>query len=196
MNMRKTILLSAAFCLAVSVGFAQLSYGIKGGLNLASISNTPASHVRPAFYAGAFADYRLNDLVDLGVELLYSAQGVNTRLDYIPDTKILTYRNDYLTLPVLAKVHITDDLSLDLGPQFGLLLSAKDKIEGQDPTDAMKYLNKFDLSAALGMTYNFGKVFVQGRYTLGLTNEAKKKFEEGEGRMKNMVVQLGAGYRF
>jgi hypothetical protein len=100
-----------------------------------------------------------------------------------------TMKTDYLVLPVLAKLYVLPQLSVDLGPQFGYMLSAKDS-EGESYYD-MEGLKKFDVSFAAGLSYKICDKFdVSARYNLGLT-----KIQD-ESDQKNGVISFGVGYRF
>lgn len=90
----------------------------------------------------------------------------------------------YISIPVLAKFYLTDDLSLELGPQASFLLSERNEVDSNDS-------NTFDFAVAGGLSYKFGKhFFVQGRYGLGLT-EAKRDAD-----VKNSVIQASVGFMF
>ena len=55
----------------------------------------------------------------------------------------------------------------------------------------MDITKKVDVGVGLGLTYNIAKdVFVQGRYTMGVTNAFKS------GNYKNGNAQIAIGYRF
>ena len=62
--------------------------------------------------------------------------------------------------------------------------------ETEDQKDDTKTI---DVGVGLGFTYNIAKdVFVQGRYTLGLTEVFDKSWDTG----KNGNAQIAIGYRF
>ena len=201
--MKKLIVLAAALLISASA-FAQFSYGIKGGLNLANISNSDKiadwyeadASMKPSLYLGVFGEYKVNDFLGIAPELVYSRQGYTLKEKGDGDGKI-NVRFNYLNVPIMAKIYLTDGLSLELGPQFGFLMSAKmwQKVDGKtDTEDVKKDTNSVDVSFGAGLSYSFGKIFVQGRYNLGLTDTAKDN--DGDDKYKNNVIQLGVGYRF
>ena len=178
--------------MSASAAFSQVSFGVKGGLNLANVSKSEGD-MKLGLHAGAFGEYQLNDFFGVAGELLYSNQGTQDEEEGVK----VKMNMDYLNIPVLAKLYIAEGLSLDVGPQFGFLISAKGKgdVDGVSASVDMKdEFNSTDVSAALGLTYNIGKFMIQGRYNLGLTDTQKNN--EGSDKYKNNVIQFGVGYRF
>lgn len=203
--MKKIIILATLLVMGASAANAQFTFGIKGGLNLADISNSQKianaedvdAKMKPSFYLGAFGEYKFNDFIAISPELVYSRQGAKA-VAKEGDGKFFM-RQNYINLPVLAKLYLIDNsLSLDLGPQFGLLAGSKavTKVDGDTgDEDTKDFYNSFDVSFAMGLTYDFGNHFlVQARYNLGLTDSAKDSTYDV--KFKNNVFQLGVGYRF
>ena len=202
--MRKIILAAAAMFMATGA-FAQIEWGVKVGANASSLTNsdflesssTFDSKMKFSVYAGIFAEFRINDYLGIQPELLYSRQGVRYD-DKIAGVKVKGWhRLNYLNLPVLAKIYVLENLSIDLGPQFGYLLNYNgelkvdgDKIIDDDSKDGLK---EFDVSFAMGATFKITEnLDLSARYNLGLT-----KVNDGDGdKMKNGVIQLGLGMRF
>jgi opacity protein-like surface antigen len=187
--MKKIVLLAAAFVVSVSAVSAQdFQWGAKAGLNLANISDVDDSKMRPGFHAGVFAEKVISPFFGVQAELLYSQMGMKSKVAGETNTS----KADYLVLPVLAKLYVLEGLSVDLGPQFGYMISAK--INDKKVYDDVD--KKFDVSAAMGLSYKICDRFdVSARYNLGLTS-----VEDVEGmddyKPKNNVIQVGVGYRF
>ena len=229
-----------------------LSFGVKGGLNIANLSggpegatvgdnvNTPDYHyseieslnmVRvPAFNVGVFVEYRFNDVFGISPEIMYSRQGMKLEYiiseeesssGYVEKLELKVESKgvlDYLNIPILAKIYATKALSIDVGPQFGFLLSAKGKrtmsgrysetfpdgesfsntVNIKDEFDIKNVVNTFDLGLGIGATYNIGKFMIQGRYNLGITDTSKFEGEKPPDHkpQRNNVFQIGVGYRF
>lgn len=199
--MRKITLLAFAFFMVASPSFAQIKYGIKAGLNFSSLTNMNnldqelelelEFKTKTSFYMGVMAEYRFSDFLGISPELVYSRQGVMTK----NNGETGYGRINYLNLPVMAKLYLTDDLSLDAGPQLGLRLNGKDvyKVDGsKQKDDVTSQYKTVDVNFAMGLTYNFGKIFAQVRYNLGLTDTSTS----GSVKHKNNVIQIGAGYCF
>ncbi|MDR2910081.1 MAG: PorT family protein [Bacteroidales bacterium] len=189
------------FCILFSTAtFAQenkTEFGIKGGLNLAHINGIVLNmnHLRPGINAGVFAEHTFNNFIGMQGELLYSMMGVQS--SFISGSEIIkaTTKNDYIVLPVLAKLYVAKGFSIDLGPQLGYMISSKIKMS----TDNVKYFvdshyddyEKLDVALAIGLSYKLGNRFsVSGRCNFGFI----ELYNSG-GTPVNRVAQFSVGYR-
>ncbi len=194
----KRILLLSIFC---SVGFiyqsqAQAGFrlGVKGGLNFANVDRDISTDSRTGFHAGAFATIKLSKLA-IQPELIYSAQGAD--LDFGGGFGELESRFNYLNIPILLKLYLLAGLNLQLGPQFGFLLSGDQEfvdefgeiIDG----DASDFINGSDVSLGIGAGWDlpFG-LTVDARYNLGLSDVNDVS---GGDEVRNQVFQVSLGYR-
>ncbi len=192
-------------------------YGLKFGLNLASISEDWSadwdgvdSKMRMGFSAGGFLTYSINEMFAVQPELLYTMKGAKWEWadeDWQDEEKLA-----YLEMPVLAKVTIpTKGMiapNLFAGPALGILLTAKYKEEWDseseeyDIKDDMKSTDfglVFGAGVEIGMPHS--AITVDGRYTLGLTNTCEpytdpETGEEEECDEKNGVISFMVGYSF
>ena len=192
----KKIILAAAALLMTTGAFAQLDWGIKGGLNLANLTDNGDSKFKPSLYIGAFAEFEINEFFSVQPELMYSRQGYFAK----DGGNKLWWRMNYLNLPVIAKLYVLEGLSIDLGPQFGYLLNAKAKVKqgGTTTTGKVKDTCKdFDVSFVLGASYKITDQFdISARYLLGLTKTNDINLPGDDTKCKNSVIQIGVGYRF
>lgn len=191
----------------------KFSWGFKANVNIASERNAPENRSRMGFAAGFFAEVKLSQRLSLQPEILYSQQGSFQYLYKGVRTKgDVTLQYDYINLPLLLKIYVLKDkLSIEVGPQFGYMVSHKEKREPSRQakrTEDLKkeWMNEFDISAAIGASYKFyGPFDVYARYTYGFTDiykgdiagmiEAdpqKRYFVDN----KNSVIQIGLGVRF
>jgi len=195
----KKIILSIVAILTFGFVNAQekedMSFGIKGGLNISTITNVNDVGVSSSsligFHVGVFGEFMVSDKFAIQPELLYSAQGI--KLDFDGDKGDL--KLDYINIPVMAKYYVAEAFSLEFGPQIGFLVSAKAKSGGvsEDVKDQFK---STDVSLGFGANYNFAEKFMLGaRYNLGLTRLQKDLFP-GESESKNSVFQISLGYKF
>ncbi len=166
-----------------------VQFGAKAGLNFAILQpdlNDPTT--RTAAHLGAVAEISLSEKLSIQPELLYSAQGTKDESD---DDEIV--RLDYLTMPVLAKLYLTDNLSLEAGPQIGLLLKAEVEDDGET-IDIKDNTKSTDLGVVVGLGYKLGSGLNFGaRYTLG---SDVNDLEEDPDKFANRVFQLFVGYIF
>lgn len=169
---------------------AQISGGIKGGLNFANqeyssdgFSISPDS--RTAFHFGAFAVINFSDNLGLQPELLYSAKG--SEFD-ISGTSF-EQKFNYLDVPILVRYSINEMISLHAGPQISLLMSAEDD-EGTDISDSV---TGTDFGLSFGGQVDLPMGLVGGlRYNLGLSNIDDSN---SGGDVKNRVFQIYVGYK-
>ena len=205
--MKKIILVALAAIVSTGAFAQKFEWGVKAGLNLAKITDSgDEAKMRTGLAAGVFGEYVINDLFGIQAELLYSMQGLMFKESEGDITIKDVLKGDYINLPILAKFYVLEGLSVDVGPQFGYMVSLKNTLSGipaefededegmvNGTTDLYKEdgVKKFDISVGMGLTYklNFG-LDVFARYNLGLT-----KVSEGD-KSKNSVIQVGVGYRF
>jgi hypothetical protein len=191
----KKILSLLTLLSVISVGaFAQgVSGGLKLGLNLSNqtMSSTESGFTsspsfRPSIHAGGYLTLMLSEKFGVQPEILYSGQGYKETGG--------TIAIDYITVPVLARYNFTSLFSVHLGPQIGVLMSAKAKPDGGgDAEDLKEYLKGTDIGVAAGigidlpMGVNFGFRFVKG-----FTNIID---DTDEVKYKNYNLQLSVGYK-
>ena len=189
----KKIILAAASLLVICSYSASAQFkdcGIKTGLNLSTITKVDDTKMKPSIYAGIFAEFTLiDDMLGIQPELLYSRQGWKSSIEDVD----VHYRMNYLNMPIMFKLYLIDGLSLDLGPQFGIMLDSRSKAEsdGKKIKEDIEGLKNFDVSFDMGLSYGFSKIDITARYQLGLT-----KIADAEDNPKNSNIQIGLGYKF
>ncbi len=192
--MKKLFLLVALVAAAFMAKAQEITIGPKVGMNVTNISNIDDSKNKVSIHVGAFAEWKVNDFFAIQPEVVYSRQGFRYKED---GTKVKN-RVNYLNIPVLAKLYVLEDLSVDLGPQLGLALNGKAVVK--DNGDTHKYKNKdlntVEVSWAIGLSYNLDRLMFSARYNIGLSNVMDKDKSWDESNNKNHVFQLSVGYRF
>lgn len=191
---------------------AQISYGVKGGLNFASAkisgSNSGSglsvevdTKVRTSIYLGGIAEFQLNrPKQSVQIELLYSQIGTKIDESSLFDETVI--KISQLTIPVLGKYQLNDDFSLYAGPYFGfnLNIEEKDVDSGETNDDVQDDYNKLDLGLVLGVEYMINEnIFAEARYNYGLANNVDSDVYAGTGaelEYKNRLFQIGLGYKF
>ena len=177
-----------------------LSIQPKVGLNIANITDIDDADPRLGLVAGAELEYQITDMVSLSAGALYSMQGCKQQngasiLGFNVNTKN-TVKTDYLNIPIMANVYITDGLAVKLGLQPGLNLSAKYKYDGSvagyegSSEGDIDDVKSFDLALPIGVSYEINNFVIDGRYNFGLS----KVFETGDN--KHSVFQITLGYKF
>jgi hypothetical protein len=194
--MKKIFLIAAiAACTSLTIKAQTISGGVKGGLNLAKLSNTDNSNVRPSIYLGGFVNIAFNESLSIQPELFYSGQGDKFT---VLNAKF-TDKINYINLPVMMQYHIVPEFYLEAGAQFGIMVSSKTK--SGDVTVNMKDATStgdFGLGFGLGYQFPIG-LGISARYMFGLTDVYKHGDDVitlDDIHNKNAVAQIGVFYNF
>lgn len=210
----KKLFLGAAVAMS-SLAFAQ-QFGVKAGMNVSSLSkdsNLSDQSSKIGFNAGVFVDVPLGSQFTLQPELLYTQYGAKsqqTGQTVVEGSTVLTNQTvssathlDYIALPVMFQYNATPQFYLEAGPEFGLNVSAKDKLKnetsGNTLAESSNYsdsINKFNLGIGIGAGYYFTpSLGLTARYVAGVTDIAKNR-PSGSSSVKNNVFQVGLAYKF
>ncbi|MCK5816320.1 MAG: PorT family protein [Flavobacteriaceae bacterium] len=168
----------------VNINAQETKLGVKGGLNLSSISgdNTEEIDAVTAFHFGIMAEIPFSNKFSFQPELIYSGQGYR-----INDNTVVS---NYLNIPLMGKYYLTKGFSLEAGPQIGFLLSAKNEgIDIKDSYNKVYFGVNFGLGYKLDNGLNFG-----ARYNLGLSDI--NNIDGFTSKNKNDIFQLSVGYFF
>ncbi|KIO53450.1 porin family protein [Flavobacterium hibernum] len=212
--MKKTMLILYTLFIGVTV-MAQndkVKLGVKAGLNISSLTfdeSELSSSSKTGFTAGVMVEIPLAKNFSLQPELLYSQQGTKTSF-FDQDVTNSNFKGrielNYLNIPLMLKYYVIKGLSIQAGPQIGLLLKANSKYqdnflgyENQESFNLKKYSNGIDTSINFGLGYQFkDKFYTDFRYNISYSNV----FKDGDANyfinhdMKNRVFQITIGYFF
>jgi len=185
--MKKVLLVAVIGILGfTNVNAQDIEFGIKGGLNFSSISGDNTSEldigITTDFNFGVFAEIPISEKFSFQPELMYSGQGYAGK--GADEIVVL----NYLNMPLMGKYYVTKGLSLEVGPQIGLLLSAKNK-----SVDVKDYYNDLDFGVNFGLGYKLNNGLNFGvRYNLGLSDI--NNIDNSSNKNKNGVFQVSIGY--
>jgi outer membrane immunogenic protein len=164
-----TIFSVAVMSLFVSTVNAQQAVGIKGGVNIASLSGFEGRS-RVSAHGGVFLHHTINRTWCFQPELLFSGEGQR----YIANTgEERTLALGYLQLPLMIQYYPVPQVYFEAGPQFGLLLSAQDKVEDEsgDNINAKDDFTAAQVALGLGIGFKATEqLILYGRYNFGLTD--------------------------
>jgi hypothetical protein len=175
-------------------------YGLKGGVNLATLSSdedpSPDLTFRLGIVAGGYVRWKLGDRFDVQTEGLFSQQGASTSALGI-DGKI---KVDYIIVPLLARYRLSSSgqgLVVYGGPVPAARIRAQATAEfgGESvKTDISDGIETFDVGVAFGGAYEFGRWSIDGRYTLGLMSINADP--DNQAKIKNRLISGLVGIRF
>ncbi len=170
--------------------------GVKLGANLNKIEGQSFNDgFDLSYHAGVFFEIDLNKKWGIQPEILWN-QTTGRRSNFNSLYSSVANPNgsekfklNYLSIPLLLRYNIGNILSLNAGPQFGILLQ-EDKTLLQSGQSAFK---DGDFSMVAGAQLNFKFIRVYGRYNIGLQNinDIDKK-----DKWTNQQIQMGLGLRF
>jgi hypothetical protein len=174
MFMKTKISFLIACVLFAQAAMSQINFGIKGGANITKVEGKAfRDEFRYGYHLGGFAEIGLGDKLSIQPEVLFNQY--QTRADssfsniYQNATDFSNYRDvklNYLSIPILLSYKLGNILSLQAGPQFGVLMS-QDKNLLQEGKEAFK---TGDFSLLGGAQINISKLRLTGRYFVGLNN--------------------------
>ena len=204
----KKVFLGAAIAMS-SLTFAQ-QFGVKGGMNVSSLSDDATlsdQESKIGFNAGVFMNAPLAENFSIQPEVLYNDLGskVTRSTEILGNTYSADYSRNlgYISVPVMFQYNATPGFYLEAGPQFGFLVSAKDKFKNSTngSTDNATIValdkdnfNTFDFGIGLGAGYYFTpNLGLTARYTAGLSDTITDNPGDS---VKNNVFQVGLAYKF
>lgn len=206
--MMKKILFAAVLMLSSVAAFAQHSVGSftlqpKVGMNIANMTDMNSSDPRIGFVGGVEGEYQVSDIFSLSAGVLYSMQGCKlSKSASIAGVKLggdLTFKTDYINIPIMANVYVVKGLAVKLGVQPGFKVNAKADGNGyaaglgaNKTVDLADNVKSFDFSIPVGLSYEYANVVLDARYNWGLT----KMYDAGDNSPKNSVFQITLGYKF
>jgi hypothetical protein len=184
----KKIVLIAVVLIAGFVSQAQIKFGVKAGANISMWGGDDAEDLKSkfGFHAGAIVNIPVNTMFSVQPEVLYSAEGAKSE-DVGGDTH---YNLNYINIPVLFQYNNPSGFYAELGPQIGLLMSAKAK-NGDDEEDIKEFLKGSNFSLAVGAGFKTKSGFGFGvRYSLGLSSIS----DDSDGDIKQSNLGFGIFY--
>lgn len=192
----KKLFLLAAIMMASTCVFAQhepgsLTLQPRIGFSAADFNNTSDTEARVGLVVGPEFEYTLGNRFSLGFGLNYSQQGTK-----IKDTDV-TFKLDYLTIPIVANVYLFKGFALKAGIQPGINLSAKLDAKNAKVDLDNDEVKAFDLAIPVGLSYEFRNFVLDARYNFGVTKIFdEKKLPTGvDIDSKNLGFQLTLGYK-
>ncbi len=175
---------------------AQFHIGIKGGANVTKIDGKSfKDEFRYGYHLGGFAEIGLGPKFGLQPEVLFNQYATTVDSSYKelyenvfnPDYQ-RTVKLNYLSIPILLNYKLLGNfLSLQAGPQFGILLDDNRTLL-QNGGDAFK---KGDFSLLAGAQVKLAAFRFSGRYAIGLNNINDI---DNQDKWKNQGFQLSVGF--
>lgn len=194
----KAVMLMSALLLAMVFSTkvkAQLlpEFGIKGGVNFATLNNADDLESKTGILAGAFVKLNIPaSPIAIQPEVLYAQYGYKAEgddsfvaLNYIQIPVLLKFGFDLPAAPVAPNVFF--------GPYLGFNTKAEADDGDDNTVDVDDFFTDTDYGVVVGAGLDITKFRIGLRYTAGLTNVLEDDFEDGE---KNSAIALTVGIAF
>lgn len=180
-----SIFSNAAFSQKINIGF-------KGGANINKLEGRSFSdEFSFGYHAGGFLSVGLGKKFAIQPEVLFNQVNVDTSSTFSSVYKfdqVNKIQLRYLSMPILLNYKPAKFITLQAGPQFGILIN-KSKTLVQNGRDAFK---QGDFGMLGGVQLNISNLIIYGRYTLGLNNLNDIDNQE---KWKSQSFQLGLGFK-
>lgn len=190
----KTKFLTLAAALLISqLMMAQFHIGIKAGANITKVDGKSFSEeFNYGYNVGGFAEIGLSKKFAFEPEVLFNqyTSTLDSNYKHIYENVITSDQTkvklNYLTIPLLIDYKFLGPIHLQVGPQFGVLMS-HDKTFLENGENAFK---NGDFSMVAGAQIKLAQFRITGRYIIGLNNINDI---DNQDKWKNQVIQLSVG---
>jgi hypothetical protein len=201
--------LVAAMLILVTAASAQMSLGVKGGLNISNFHGDELSNkdAKIGFHIGILADYEFMYSHAIQTGLFLTTKGFKS--EYTSAVGNFKYRENlmYLQLPVhyAYKLYVSPGTRVvfHAGPYMacgvggrrkatsGSLLGEWENVKKVFGDGNMQY-KRFDAGLGLGVGAEFGPILLDLGWDMGLVNISRTR----NGNIKNQNAVLSIGYKF
>ncbi len=180
-----------------------------------------SNQAKSGYFVGAFVEHKLNDKFAVQGEVQYANLGgqIEAKFDEggIKYTLQDKFHFNQIIIPIAAKYFITSDLAVYGGPSVAFSTGYESKITIKDSNIPSEFNNDINTAISqleadqnkalkeelkstnfnifVGGEYQFYKaLFIDARYSFGLTNYEKNPVDNSKTRMN--YLQIGLGYKF
>ena len=179
-------------------------FGIKGGVNFSNFytDNVDDNNVLTGFNLGLFAKMPVSENISFQTEISYTGKGAELVYNNAIVNGTAQFKLNYIEVPLLLVVNLTQNLNIHAGPYAAYLISGKTT----NKSDSGSYnfednvnvddFNRFDAGLAGGVGLDLESVSFGVRYNYGLTkigkNDSNSNFTSPDA--KNSVLSVYASF--
>jgi hypothetical protein len=194
--MKPILIVLSILCMCGTAQAQRLKIGIRGGANANKIEGKSFSdEFRYGYHIGGAVEMMFGKAIGIQPEVLFNQS--NLRTGYSFDTlyesinpgTLKEVRLNYLSIPILLNIKPFPFLTLQAGPQFGILMST-DRTLLEDGKEAFRNGN---FSMVGGVQLNIMQFRLYGRYSVGLNN---LNDIDNRDRWQSQTAQVGVGLMF
>lgn len=195
---------------SVSVFALGLKVGLKGGVNLAKLTEPYIVYEEYSYLedfeeykiglaGGAFISLNIGEALAIQPEVLFTTKGTLYEETVKDESIRLKTELDYLEIPLLLKLSLPPKkdvakLIIFAGPAIAIKLDSKSRKEVLDEIEekVLDNVKDNDYSLVVGAGFDLGGFIIEGRYTLGLTPiDGDEEID-----IKNKVISFMIGIYF
>ena len=189
--MKTKLFLLTTFSILCTTAFSQgLKIGIKGGATINKLSGKSFNEQFSfGYHIGGFAELGIGKKWALQPEVLFNQTNVDTSRNFSSIynfNKVTQVKLQYLSIPLLLDYKANKLITLQAGPQFGILMNKSNTLV-QNGKAAFK---SGDLSLLGGLQLKLLGFRFYGRYVIGLSN---LNDIDNKDKWKSQSIQLGIG---
>lgn len=186
----KLIIAALSIIIFSSAQAQKFQLGIKGGANINKLTGESfKDKFSYGYHLGGFAEIGLGKKFAIQPEVLFNQYKVDTATKF--NQLYSSLKDDqlsYLSIPILLNFKANKLLTLQAGPQFGILMS-KDNNLLQNGQAAFK---SGDFSMLGGVQLNLSAFKIYARYAVGLNN---LNDIDNKDEWKSQSIQIGLGLK-
>jgi Outer membrane protein beta-barrel domain len=191
---RKTILLFITLFSLSSLFAQRVTPGIRAGANLSNWNINGGGDAQPVSFTtpdfGIFTNITISKAFSIEPGVSYTTMGAALKYENVDK---VTYKLNYIQLPILARYSLPNGLSFSGGLQPGFLLKANGKDKFGDKSSVKNSFTNTDFSIVTGVQYNFPfGIGVGAKYIAGLNNI----FKIDDVEIRNYSFGLQLSYQF
>ena len=193
--MKTKLAIMAIALLTMQAASGQFRIGAKAGANLVKVDGKSfKDEFRYGYHLGGFAEIGLtqNGKLTLQPEVLFNqySTSLDSSFKSIYENVINSHQSsvklNYLSFPILLNYKLLGPIYLQAGPAFSILMD-QSKNFLQNGGDAF---SKGDFSMIGGAQLRLSKLYLSGRYVIGLANINDI---DDKDKWKSQVIQLSVG---
>jgi len=191
--MKTKLAIMAVALLTMQAASAQFRLGVKAGANLVKVEGQAfKDEFRYGYHLGGFAEIGIIRKLTIQPEVLFNqySMTLDSSFKSVYENIITSEQShvklNYLSVPILLNYKFLGPIYLQAGPAFSILID-QNKNFLQNGGDAFK---KGDFSMIGGAQVRLSKLYLSGRYVVGLANINDIDDKE---KWKSQAIQLSVG---
>lgn len=157
--------------------------GIKAGINFSALYTEDSYDTKmlTGFNIGFFSKVPITQHIALQPEFYFTTKGAEVTYNNTFVDGIARFKLNYLELPLLLSLNLTDNFNIHAGPYAAYLISGK--VNNESNVNLFDFeeninsddFNRFDAGIAVGAGLDIGSLGIGVRYNYGLSTVGKEK---------------------